>query len=251
MPGAEETYPTEAKPNHYYAARQTDAAPIEASSQREKFLFYRGVGQFPIPVSATEAADGRIAVKPSGHDPVAAIIAFENRDGKIGYDIRHSVLGGETLLQPRLSGSVEALAGELAQVLIAAGLFEREARAMVETWRDTWFEHGARVFYIVPDRTIDTVLPLDISPRPSAVRRVFVGRVEVITAECRLCRAQSGDDRRADARGGLSVTKTPDAERRYCAPQVATKAMRTIAASIATATQVVCATLLSIEPPLG
>jgi hypothetical protein len=185
MPGAEETYPTETQPNHYYAARQTDAAPIQSSSQREKFLFYRGVGKFPIPLSATETSDGRIAVKASGTDAVAAIVAFENRDGKIGYDVRHSVLGGETLLQPRLSGSVEALAGELVQALTAEGLFEREARAMVETWRDTWFEHGSRVFYIVPERTVDAVLPLDITPKPSAVKRVFVGRLELITRATR------------------------------------------------------------------
>ena len=38
---------------------------------------------------------------------------------------------------------------------------------MIETWRDSWFEEGARLFYLVPQRTIATVLPLDITPRPT------------------------------------------------------------------------------------
>ena len=53
---------------------------------------------------------------------------------------------------------------------------------MLETWRDSWFEDGTRVFYIVPPRSVESILPLDIRPAPSRVTRVFVGRMEVITA---------------------------------------------------------------------
>jgi hypothetical protein len=28
----------------------------------------------------------------------------------------------------------------------------------VDTWKDSWFEQGTRVFYIVPSRTIDSIL---------------------------------------------------------------------------------------------
>ena len=52
---------------------------------------------------------------------------------------------------------------------------------MVETWRDSWFEEGARVFYVLPTHTVDAILPLDISPAPRNVARVFVGRMDVIT----------------------------------------------------------------------
>ena len=52
---------------------------------------------------------------------------------------------------------------------------------MVDTWRDSWFEEGARLIYIVPRATIDDVLPLDITPSASRVERVFVGRIELIT----------------------------------------------------------------------
>ena len=52
---------------------------------------------------------------------------------------------------------------------------------MVETWRDSWFEEGTRLFYIVPEASIDAVLPLEITPKPAAIARVFVGRIELIT----------------------------------------------------------------------
>ncbi len=59
------------------------------------------------------------------------------------------------------------------------GLYQKEALAMVETWRDSWFEPGTRVFYIMPTAQVNPLLPLTITPAPSDIRRVFVGRVEV------------------------------------------------------------------------
>ena len=54
---------------------------------------------------------------------------------------------------------------------------------MVETWRDSWFEEGSRLIYIVPSRTVDAILPAQIEPAPSQIARVFVGRIELITPE--------------------------------------------------------------------
>ena len=56
---------------------------------------------------------------------------------------------------------------------------------MVETWRDSWFEEGARVFYLVPARMVDSILPLTITPAPAAITRVFVGRMDVVTPAAR------------------------------------------------------------------
>ena len=52
---------------------------------------------------------------------------------------------------------------------------------MIETWRDSWFEDGMRVFYLVPREQVDRLLPLKIAPQPSSIGRVFVGRVEVLS----------------------------------------------------------------------
>jgi hypothetical protein len=60
-------------------------------------------------------------------------------------------------------------------------LYEQEAQAMVDTWKDSWFEEGSRLLYIVPRADIDAILPLTITPAPSAVARIFVGRIELLT----------------------------------------------------------------------
>jgi hypothetical protein len=52
---------------------------------------------------------------------------------------------------------------------------------MMETWKDSWFEEGSRLIYIVPRGFIDNVLPLTIDPEPGQIVRVFVGRLEIVT----------------------------------------------------------------------
>jgi len=52
---------------------------------------------------------------------------------------------------------------------------------MIKTWKDSWFEEGSRLIYIVPRGFIDNVLPLTIDPAPGQIVRVFVGRLEIIT----------------------------------------------------------------------
>ena len=52
---------------------------------------------------------------------------------------------------------------------------------MIETWKDSWFEEGSRLIYIVPRGFIDKVLPLTIDPAPGPIVRVFVGRFEIVT----------------------------------------------------------------------
>ena len=52
---------------------------------------------------------------------------------------------------------------------------------MIETWKDSWFEEGSRLVYIVPRGFIDGVLPLTIDPAPGQIVRVFVGRFEIVT----------------------------------------------------------------------
>src|SRR5260370_40261523 len=52
---------------------------------------------------------------------------------------------------------------------------------MIQTGSNPCFEEGSRLFYIVPRRFVDSVLPLTIAPAPTQIVRVFVGRLELIT----------------------------------------------------------------------
>jgi hypothetical protein len=175
------SFPTGEGESHYYAARRTEATPLRAGQQTEKFLFYRGVGDFDVPLTAVARADGGVRVTNPGTDVLPAVILFERRGGKFGYRVERDVGREVSFDEPAFNGSLDSLRSDLERTLVRAGLYEREAAAMVDTWRDSWFEEGVRVFYIVPRRTVDTVLPLEITPAPDNLARVFVGRMEVIT----------------------------------------------------------------------
>jgi hypothetical protein len=181
LPRAEEQYPVESGANHYYAARKTDASPIEVGTEREKFLFYRGIGNIVLPLTARISTDGDVVVTTSKGESVRDVMLFENTGGAIGYDARRATAQTITLESPATAGTETSVQAALARMLVAHGLYEKEAAAMVETWRDSWFEEGTRLFYVVPQASIDAVLPLDITPKPAAIARVFVGRIELIT----------------------------------------------------------------------
>jgi len=173
----------------YYTARETSSAPIVvrkgAGTQQEKFLFYRGVGAFSPPVAAQVMPGGKITVRNLSDDEVPAIILFERRGDKLGYrmlsDLQRRARTEYSLDPPELTATVESLSGDLEELLVAQGLYREEAHAMVETWRQSWFEEGSRLFYIVPPSFVNSVLPLTIKPAPSQTVRAFVGRLELIT----------------------------------------------------------------------
>ena len=167
--------------SHYYAARNTDAVPLSVGAQSERFLFYRGVADFDVPLAAAALPTGDIRVSNLSSDAIPAVVLFERRGGKLGYRLHRDLRGDVTLAPPSLDGSLATLRADLEQILIHAGMYPKEATAMVDTWRDSWFEDGTRVFYLVPPRTVDMILPLDIQPGPTSVARAFVGRMEVLT----------------------------------------------------------------------
>ena len=149
--------------------------------QQEKFLFYRGVSTFSVPISATLDTGGKLSVKNLGDQEIPATILFERRGEKIGYRIGGVLKEQAVLDPPELSASIDDLARDLVGILVAQGLYQDEAQAMVETWRNSWFEEGSRLLYIVPPAFVNEVLPLSIKPAPAQTVRVFVGRLEIVT----------------------------------------------------------------------
>ena len=169
-----------------------------AGPQAEKFLFYRGVGQFAPPIGATVEADGKVVVSTPDGTPIGDVILFENRRGATAYDVRTISTGRATLDRPKLDDVSVTPQRDLVRILVARGLYEKEAQAMVDTWSDSWFEEGARLLYIAPPAFVDAMVPLTITPAPSAVARVFVGRMELVTPVTRrdVRLALATDDRR-------------------------------------------------------
>lgn len=175
--------------NRYYAARETSSAPLlvhaTAGNQHEKFLFYRGVARFDVPLAAEFTATGKLSVRNSFEGPISNLIWFERRGDQVGYSVSQKI-DGETMIEPpKLTARLEQLYGDLEEMLVADGLYRDEAHAMVETWRDSWFEEGSRLLYIVPPHFVNSVLPLSIAPAPDQITRVFVGRMELVSPATR------------------------------------------------------------------
>jgi hypothetical protein len=184
-PNARPDFPREGRNSHYYAARMTSSTPLRvktvAGEQQEKFLFYRGVSTFSVPLSAVLDAEGKLTVKNRGDQEIPATILFERRGDKVGYRIGGPLQEEAILDAPELTSSIDELGRDLEGILVAQGLYQDEAHAMVETWRNSWFEEGSRLLYIVPPEFVHDVLPLSIHPMPAQTVRVFVGRLELVT----------------------------------------------------------------------
>lgn len=186
LPGSRADLPHDQRPNHYYPARETDAATLrvtrEGKTEHEKFLFYRGVGDFALPLTVRVEA-GRVVVRTTSAQSVGKVILYERRAGASGFVTGEAPAGETRIERPALTNANATPRQELKKLLVAHGLYEREAEAMLETWRDSWFEEGLRVFYVLPREAVDAILPLKIDPKPNELARVLVGRAELITPE--------------------------------------------------------------------
>lgn len=178
-------YPFQIEASNYYTARSTDSAPLTAAGETEKFLFYRGVGDFQPPIAVDNAAGGRLRVRNLAKSDIPAAILFQNSRGTIRYRALGALQSEMVAELPKTEANPDVLRADLETILMGQGLFPAEAHAMVVTWRDSWFEEGTRVFYIVPESEMESILPLQVEPRPNRIARAFVGRVEVITPEMR------------------------------------------------------------------
>lgn len=149
----------------------------------EKFLFYRGVGNFRLPITAKMDNEGVVRLSSPGMQPLSSVFLMSDECcGRV--DVRfveHRNVRGEVALKlPEKTRTTYELADAVARALTEAGLYELEARAMVKTWQEQWFETpGTRLFYIVPRDITDALLPVTIEPQPDEVVRVLVARVEL------------------------------------------------------------------------
>jgi hypothetical protein len=175
-------------------ARAVDANLLEMpSGESERFLFYRGLGEFDLPVKIEAAEAGKIKLT-NGYSEAVGQVFLLNVDHDHGAFSQHStgIAKGATLEDaiPSLIGapSVEQYAAQLADAvtdaLDATGLYHDEALAMVNTWRRQWFRTpGVRALYLVPQSWTEQSIPLTISPKPDATLRVMLIRVELISKE--------------------------------------------------------------------
>lgn len=211
-PAARPDFPTEPGSSHYYAARATDAAPVAASGQQEKFLFYRGLADFPPAIRARETGANSVVIENTGPNLVPHLILFESDGQHFGYRAATALAHDVTIARPELTSDLASLRRDLGAMLVDQGLFPKEAEAMLDTWRDSWFEPGLRVLYLVPRASTDAILPLAITPAPQTTARVFVGRMELVTEamQANIAHAMDRTDYLALARYGRFLEPAMD-----------------------------------------
>jgi hypothetical protein len=194
-------------PQHfdYYDARATDSAYIHidfplpeipvfiAANYKplgaffEKFLFYRGIGYFELSLNLRAEGNDRFTVQNSSNQPVTSLILMERTgEGKLRFVVQEVLEGNQQqeLQLPAAEMKQKELEQRIETALVDAGLFRKEARAMIATWRGSWFgEPGTRMFYLLPEAHTERLLPLDIQPVPEESVRVMVGRLEIMTPD--------------------------------------------------------------------
>jgi hypothetical protein len=163
------------------------------SGESERFLFYRGLGEFDLPVKVAAGCSGKIKLT-NGYSEAVGHVFLLNVNHEHGAFVEHSAgipTGGsleDTL--PSLEGapSVDDYSTRLSEAVTRAldgtGLYHDEALAMVNTWRRQWFRTpGVRALYLLPQSWTEQSIPLSIAPKPDATVRVMLIRVELITPE--------------------------------------------------------------------
>ena len=186
--------PVDPRPSHYFAARSASAHVVESTRpfaresvpQRDRFLFYRGAGNFQAPLKVSVPPDDRsVALGNRGEEPIGPLFVVRVDAGKTSFATIPALAPSTetTVTLPEASDDTgsDRLGQVLRDALQEAGLERAEAQAMVDTWRDSWFEEsGTRVLYLLPREWTDTVLPLELTPAPRRLVRVMVGRAEVL-----------------------------------------------------------------------
>lgn len=167
---------------------------VQLPDQEERFLFYRGLGNFPIDMQVDSPArlgdDGGLVL--TNRDPShagGAVFVLRVEGDRAAFLVHpEGVAPGKSLVEtaPPATQPLDAYAQDLAKAMVAeldkAGLYHDESIGMVKTWARQWFRTpGVRVLYLAPQAWTDRQIPLSISPTPQETVRVMVIRVEVIT----------------------------------------------------------------------
>lgn len=166
--------------------RNTDANKVKVNGETEKFLFYRGLGNFSVPLEIKFDNDNELNIKNLYIKNISYLFVYEKKEnGNVNIWWTGSLGKDETKkidISKNLSIDTDIKFKEFEKSLMDAGLYEREAKAMLSTWEESYFKKpGFRVFWIVPVEEVDKLLPIKIEPRPTEIKRVFVGRSDILT----------------------------------------------------------------------
>jgi len=189
----------------WLAPRQVNAPTLTVGAEREKYLFYLGLGHVDAPLVARRSADGAtLSVSPrsgalsastvptlwfadlrgdgtAAFRTIATITWHLESDDKPATSVFPAGFSSTDYSAERLT----ELRSELHAAIMHEGLFADEAHALLNTWEASYFKApGQRLFFLVPNEWTDHVLPLTIS-QPATVKRAMMGRIELVSPKQR------------------------------------------------------------------
>lgn len=181
--------------NIWHAQRQVDSNFLTASGQNEKFIFYRGIGKFKVPFHVTSLETGELKLQNRSSNSVPSVILLNFEEDKGDFKDLGPLASNQVLtLLPKdipqanqgdpASTYIHKISECLHNKLVESGLYPKEAQAMVNTWKRSYFlTPGLRALYILPRAWTDTIVPLVLNPAPKDLVRTFLGRTEIFTAK--------------------------------------------------------------------
>jgi hypothetical protein len=197
-------------------ARDVDAAyvttqPGQGKDEWERFIFYRGLGEAPMPMQV-RFGGGRVTASTSEAEGVRHLFVLRVENGRGAYTYAPSLTRTAVLDRPvpamsesrPLDEFVTRVSDDVARRLVESGLYEKEARAMVNTWASSYFKtEGVRLLFVLPQSWTDRFIPMRVTPAPQQLVRVMVGRMELL-----------GPEREKRAERAVSLLASPDASER-------------------------------------
>lgn len=181
----------------YAPSREVNSNYITTEAgESEKLIFYRGLGDFHTDVKVTSNEKGLTIHNNSKslHTPMG-ILYYATANGESSFFVTRALDPSESQffsneqirilkLKAMLKNSTEEASEKLAKLLIENGLYKDEAVAMVNTWKKSYFgKSGLRYLHILDPRATESLLPLKMTPQPTELVRVMVGRIEIFTYE--------------------------------------------------------------------
>lgn len=157
---------------------------LGTSWDTERFIYYDGVMKPPAAPGVSRQGD-LVTLDVPGAEVWQDLMIVERDEKRVsaaaGWDGWTEPLGdgqGRHLrveMKPADAERLKALARELAERLVKAGLNADEAGALIEVWKTELFaQDGLTVFYRVPQATYDKWLPLEATPAPRKTVRVGI-----------------------------------------------------------------------------
>ena len=170
------------------------SSDVALPPQEERFLFYRGLGNFPLGVKITAQPgsagdDGGVVLANGEGENVGAVFILRVEADHAAFKVVPGGIapnGSLAETAPPATQPIDAYAQDLAKAMVVeldkAGLYHEESIAMVKTWARQWFRTpGVRVLYLAPRARTDAQIPLTVIPAPIEMVRVMVIRVEALT----------------------------------------------------------------------